>query len=113
MLVLALYLSGYLISFIWEQLMLGTIVTMIPDRIHSSSMPFPAVTICNSNVARKSVIERMAPHSWEHMIAEHQCRDGFSLNVSATYRSMYNVAKKVKEIDIAAYKISKNVKDFL
>lgn len=98
MLLLALYLSGYLISFIWEQLMLGTIVTMIPDRILSSTIPFPAVTICNSNVARKSVIERMAPHSLELMIAEHQCRDGFSLNVSATYRSMYNVAKKVKEI---------------
>lgn len=100
MLVLALYLSGYLINIFWEQLTLTTIVTMIPDRIRSEKLPFPAVTICNSNIVRKSVIDRMAPNTMDYILAEHQCQDEFGLNVSTTYRSMYKIAKKVCTIDV-------------
>lgn len=94
---LVVILSGYFISKMWTQWTEKTIVTVKPMRVPSSTLPFPAVTVCNTNLVRKSIIEQMHPESLEHKMAREHCNPNeyhmSSLNYS--WISMYNVVDEV------------------
>lgn len=91
------FLSGYLISSIWTQWTSSLIVVISPEKIPITFVPFPAVTICNTNVVKKSVIEKMIPNSMEYNIAQAHC-DGVQWPSNSPESSLLvsNVIKKVE-----------------
>lgn len=99
MFLLVVSLTGIFISQTYTTWKTSTIVTMSSDTTHISEMPFPgtiwsnrqcfstfssplsvlyfflweAVTICNMNLAKKSVVERMPNDSIEYSIVQDIC----------------------------------------
>lgn len=94
---LALYLSGTFIINLWIQWTTSTIVIMNSDRVPITDLPFPAVTICNSNLARKSVADKMEDGSREREIVQSFCASEYNpLLVEETWESMYKVIENVR-----------------
>ncbi|XP_055644078.1 pickpocket protein 28 [Toxorhynchites rutilus septentrionalis] len=67
-------LSIYFISSVYQKWQSTPIIIGLnPIATHIRDIPFPAVTICNMNQARRTAAERIAPNSLEHAMLESIC----------------------------------------
>lgn len=85
--VLVLLLSGYFITNVynkWEQSPL--IITLSPNATSNSEIPFPAITICNINKARQSVVSKFAENSYENVLLQNVCYDEYE-NISLSNKA--------------------------
>lgn len=100
-LIVAFYLSGAFINTIWTQWSTSTIVVMGSNRVPVVDIPFPAVTICNTNLVKRSVVEQIDPASREFQIVDDFCDSEYeSMVVNDTWVNMYRVIKNVSFYEI-------------
>lgn len=92
----AISLSAFLITIIWRQWSVATIVTLRPVQTHLKYMPFPAITICNTNSLKRSHIAKFAPDSIERSMVRDICDSDESLpNTTTTWTQMRQFVKNV------------------
>lgn len=85
--VLVLLLSGYFITDVynkWEQSPI--IITLGAKSTSVTALPFPAVTICNINKARHSVVSKFAKNSPENVLLQNFCYDEYE-NISLSNKA--------------------------
>lgn len=83
-LLVVLVLSGWLITIIWIKWTTATIITFSPYRTPVSDLPFPAITICNTNIIQKTAVQTISPNSEEHKMAEDICSIEYGFPLTAT-----------------------------
>lgn len=87
--VIAVSLSAYLTISLWNQWAKSTIVTMSSFRTPLITLPFPAITICNSNSVKRSIVQHFARDSIEHSMVQDFCTQGDVFpNTSTTWGRM-------------------------
>lgn len=87
--VLVLLLSGYFITNVynkWEQSPI--IITLAAKSTSVKKLPFPAITICNINKARQSVVKNFTENSLENSLLQNVCYDEYEI---------YNVSNKAAQ----------------
>lgn len=94
--VAAVTLSLYLIPIFWSQWTSSTILTLSSFRTPLVTLPFPAITICNTNSVKKSAVQKLAPNSEEHSIVQDICRyDSAKIQTTTTWMNMRRVLRQV------------------
>lgn len=93
--VLVLFLSGYFISNIYEKwsaspviIALNAVATSVND------IPFPAVTICNMNQARQSVVQDFREGTVEDALLQSLCAKKVTFNGIRSNNTSWNVFQK-------------------
>lgn len=86
-LVLVLLLSGYFITNVYNKWAQSpTIITIGSRSVSILDIPFPAVTICNINKARLSVVSKFPEHSYENILLQNVCYDEYE-NISLSNKA--------------------------
>lgn len=82
--ILVLCLSIYFISNVYEKWSASpVIITLAAVSSPISELPFPAVTICNMNKARLSVVHNYTPGSFEESMLQNFCLDEYAKETSS------------------------------
>ncbi|XP_052565712.1 pickpocket protein 28 isoform X2 [Culex pipiens pallens] len=92
--VLVSMLSIYFITSVYQKWQSNPIIIGLnPIATHIRDIPFPAVTICNMNQARRAAAERMAPNSQEQSLLESICSLDGEFNVTNNFQGKWSVVK--------------------
>lgn len=60
------------------------------------TLPFPAVTVCNSNLVKKSLAEKIPPNTRNYEIVQSFCRVGYMpIDLDETWYDIYRATKNV------------------
>lgn len=102
--VAATSLSLYTIWIFWTQWSSNTILTLNSFRSPFVELPFPAVTICNTNFVQKSAVQKFKPTSEEGSIIRDICHyDSAQINTTTTWQRMRQVLREVSSFTLYVY----------
>ncbi|XP_058817822.1 pickpocket protein 28 [Topomyia yanbarensis] len=88
-------LSIYFITNVYQKWQSTPIIIgMNPIATHIRNIPFPAVTICNMNQARRTAAERITPNSVEQMVLDSICSLDGDVNLTS-YEGKWSVVRKL------------------
>lgn len=81
--ILVFALSAYFISNVWLKWSSSpVIITLNPVSTSISEFPFPAITVCNMNQAKKSAVTGISKDSPRYSILQRLCADSIQFNES-------------------------------
>ncbi|XP_031626136.1 pickpocket protein 28-like [Contarinia nasturtii] len=96
MFILVVGLSAYFISNIWAKWNASPVI-IVESAIATSvtSIPFPAVTICNMNLVQKSDVAHLPRSSEEYSMIQSICQSTRDDNITSSVAGNWSVLKKV------------------
>ena len=89
-------ISTYFISNIWHKWTLAPlIITQSAVSIPVTELPFPAVTICNMNLAHKSAVANLLHGDEEYAVLQNICRNTVNERVINSEAGKWTTYRKV------------------
>lgn len=83
---------------------------MAGERAPVARLPFAALTICNTNLVKRSIATQIDPNSREHKVIREFCKSEFEgpLDIDETWEKVYHVIKNVGSHSTRKKKIRRN-----